>query len=102
MCITSAMKGLAVTVKTQLSKTILEGKFESKIETLGLVSATDLASNYVQLPTATWSMTKFTVEDYKTLVGKLYNKEITVKSATSGDAGNFNEIPNVKYLGNLK
>lgn len=102
MCITSAMKGLAVTVKTQLSKTILEGKFESKIETLGLVSATDLASNYVQLPTATWSMTKFTVEDYKTLVGKLYNKEITVKSATSADEVNFNEIPNVKYLGNLK
>ncbi len=102
MCITSAMKGLAATVKTQLSKTILEGKFESKIETLGLVSATDLASNYVQLPTATWSMTKFTVEDYKTLVGKLYNKEITVKSATSADEVNFNEIPNVKYLGNLK
>ena len=102
MCITSAMKGLAATVKTQLSKTILEGKFESKIETLGLVSATDLASNYVQLPTATWSMTKFTVEDYKTLVGKLYNKEITVKSATSADEVNFNEIPNVKYLVNLK
>lgn len=102
MCITSAMKGLAATVKAQLSKTILEGKFESKIETLGLVSATDLASNYVQLPTATWSMTKFTVEDYKTLVGKLYNKEITVKSATSADEVNFNEIPNVKYLGNLK
>ena len=30
----------------------------------------------------TWSMTKFTVDDYKALVKKLYDKEITVSGAT--------------------
>lgn len=88
LCITSAMKGLAATVKTALTDIILNNsanwdtKYAGKIATLGLVSGTDVESNYVQLPIAegSWKMTKFTVNDYKALVAKMYSGEITVSS----------------------
>ncbi len=88
LCITSAMKGLAATVKTALTDIILKNsadwdtKYAGKIATLGLVSGTDVESNYVQLPIAegSWKMTKFTVNDYKALVAKMFNGEITVSS----------------------
>ena len=88
ICITSAMKGLAATVNTALTDLILnEGKnwdstYAGKITNMGLVSGVDPQLNYVQLPMNTWSMTKFTVDDYKALVKKLYDKEITVSGAT--------------------
>lgn len=88
LCITSAMKGLAATVKTALTDIIInksanwDTKYAGKIETLGLVSGTDVESNYVQLPIAegSWKMTKFTVNDYKALVAKMYSGDITVSS----------------------
>lgn len=88
LCITSAMKGLAATVKTALTDIILNNsanwdtKYAGKIATLGLVSGTDVESNYVQLPIAegSWKMTKFTVNDYKALVAKMYSGDITVSS----------------------
>ena len=88
ICITSAMKGLAATVKTALTDLILNGgknwstDYAGKIDNMGLVSGTDPLLNYVQLPMDTWSMTTFTVNDYKALVKKLYDKEITVSNAT--------------------
>ena len=88
ICITSAMKGLAATVNTALTDLILnDGKnwdstYAGKITNMGLVSGTDPKLNYVQLPMDTWSMTKFTVEAYKALVKKLYDKEIVVSNAT--------------------
>ena len=88
ICITSAMKGLAATVNTALTDLILnDGKnwdstYAGKITNMGLVSGTDPKLNYVQLPMDTWSMTKFTVENYKALVKKLYDKEIVVSNAT--------------------
>ncbi|MFA6755752.1 MAG: BMP family ABC transporter substrate-binding protein [Bacilli bacterium] len=101
MCITSAMKGLSATVKTKLGDVILDGKWESKIETLGLVSGTDVDSNYVQLPTATWSMTKFTVDDYKALVKKMYAGDIKVSNSTS-EAPTVSSTTSVDYQGNIK
>lgn len=83
LCITSAMKGLAPTVNTILTD-IFAGKWENyagKINKLGMVSGTDASLNYVQLPTATWSMTNFTKEDYATLVGKIFDGTITISDA---------------------
>lgn len=81
--VTSAMKGLAPTVKTALDA-IKDGSWESdyagKIDNLGLVSENP-EDNYVQLPmeTTQWD-DNFTVDDYKNLVKKLYNGEIEVSS----------------------
>ena len=81
--VTSAMKGLAPTVKTALDA-IKDGNWESdyagKIDNLGLISENP-EDNYVQLPmeTTQWD-DNFTVDDYKDLVKKLYNGEIEVSS----------------------
>lgn len=85
ICVTSAMKGLAPTVKTVLGD-FFAGKwstYSGKIKNMGLVSGTDASLNYVQLPTETWSMTKFTKEDYAALVNKMYKGEIKVSNDTS-------------------
>ena len=84
MTVTSAMKGLAPTVDTLLTA-INEGKwadYANKIETLGLVSE-DPALNYVQIPTTTQWSDGFTEDDYKTLVGELFNGTRTVSDDTS-------------------
>ena len=101
MTITSAMKGLYATVQTQLSNLISDKKFESKIENLGLVSKTDVESNYVQLPVKTWSMTNFTVEQYKELVGKVFDGEIVVSNEI-GSAPAVSSKTAVDYQGNIK
>lgn len=81
--VTSAMKGLAPTVKTALDA-IKDGSWESdyagKIDNLGLISENP-EDNYVQLPmeTTQWD-DNFTVDDYKDLVKKLYNGEIEVSN----------------------
>lgn len=85
LTITSAMKGLAPTVKTLLTA-IKEGSWSDyvgKIDNLGLVSENP-ADNYVQLPTEStqWS-DGFTEEDYNELVAKIYNGEIEVSNDTS-------------------
>ena len=83
MCVTSAMKGLAPTVNTVL-KAIKDGNWKDyygTVSNLGMVSGTDASLNYVQLPTDTWSMTKFTKEDYATLVGKIFDGTITISDA---------------------
>lgn len=84
MCITSAMKGLAPTVNTIL-QAIKDGNWKNyygTVSNMGMVSGTDASLNYVQLPTETWSMTKFTKEDYATLVGKIFDGTITISDAT--------------------
>ena len=81
--VTSAMKGLAPTVKTALDA-IKDGNWESdyagKIDNLGLISENP-EDNYVQLPmeTTQWD-DNVTVDDYKDLVKNLYNGEIEVSS----------------------
>ena len=99
MTVTSAMKGLAATVKTLLGK-IADGKFEGgKVETLGLVSENP-EENYVQLPASTqWAEGKFTEADYKALVAALYKGEIKV----SNDTENTPAVEiTVDYQGNIK
>ncbi len=84
LCVTSAMKGLAPTVDATLTDLFAGNwsNYSGKIENLGIVSGTDPSLNYVQLPTDTWSMENFTVDDYNTLVGQLYDGTITVDNGT--------------------
>ncbi|MDD5804786.1 MAG: BMP family ABC transporter substrate-binding protein [Clostridia bacterium] len=80
--VTSAMKGLAPTVKAVLDAVRDDNwaDYAGKIDNLGLVSENP-EENYVQLPmeTTQWD-DNFTVDDYKELVKKLYNGEIEVSS----------------------
>ena len=83
MTVTSAMKGLAATVKTLLTDTVA-GNFDlhaGKVENLGLVSGEDLTLNYVGLPVETteWNDT-FTVDDYTALVKAMVDGKVTVSS----------------------
>ena len=85
MTVTSAMKGLAATVKYTLADVIENGNwaaYANKIETLGLVSGTDPEANYVQIPMAStqWS-DAFSQGDYKALVAAIYNGTIEVSNA---------------------
>ena len=84
LTVTSALKGLAPTVKTVLSAIVLEDNwaaYAGKIESLGLVSA-DPEANYVQLPmdSTLWCDT-FTQDDYKALVAAMFDGSLVV----SGD-----------------
>lgn len=85
MTVTSAMKGLAPTVKTVLTA-ISEDKwsdFGGKIDTLGLVSENP-EENYVQLPmeSTQWD-DNFTQDDYKALVADMFSGKITVSNDTT-------------------
>ena len=87
MTVTSAMKGLAVTVENALNE-IKDGnwdKLAGKIDTLGLVSGDDPTANYVQIPEETTQFEdgKFTVEDYKALVKDMFDGKIKVSNDTS-------------------
>ncbi|MBP5588294.1 MAG: BMP family ABC transporter substrate-binding protein [Treponema sp.] len=102
MCVTSAMKGLAATVNACL-KSVQDGKFTAeygaKISSLGLVSATNPELNFVALPTDSWSMKNFTVDQYNALVKDVFEGKVAV----SNDIGampkvsvKVNEYPNIK------
>ncbi len=83
MCVTSAMKGLGATVNAALTavKNGEWAQYAAQIKTLGLVSPTDMESNYVQLPTDTWCMKNFTVAEYKTLVAGMFNGSVKVSNS---------------------
>ncbi len=85
MTVTSAMKGLAATVKATLSDVVLNGKwadYAGKVANLGLVSGEDPTVNFVQIPmeSTQWA-DSFTQDDYKALVAKMFAGEITVSNA---------------------
>ena len=104
MTVTSAMKGLAPTVKDILAELILKddwAAYAGQIQTLGLVSGTDVEANYVQIPyeSTQWSDT-FTKDDYAALVAAMFDGTITVSNNTETE-------PTVKtitvdYQGNIK
>ena len=101
MTVTSAMKGLAATVNKMLTE-IKAGNFANyagKVETLGLVSGTDLDANYVGIPASTQYAEGFTAEDYAALVAKMFAGEVTV----SNDTETQPEVAlTVTYYGNIK
>ena len=102
MTVTSAMKGLAPTVKDTLTA-IKDGKwsdYAGKIDDLGIVDGDDPSKNYVQLGTTEWADGKFTEDDYKKLVKDIADGTIKVSNDVSADQPSD---PNVKvdYQGQL-
>ena len=82
--VTSAMKGLAATVNTLLTETVLNDNFAAyggKVENLGIISD-NVEENYVGLaPSTQWS-DGFTEDDYKALVADMNAGKITVDNNT--------------------
>ena len=102
MTVTSAMKGLAPTVKTMLAA-VQNGTFKGGVvENLGLIG-TDPEANYVQLPSATTQFSDtFTLEDYQALVAAMFNGAITVSNDITVSAADLATVVTVNDLGNLK
>ena len=103
LTVTSAMKGLAPTVKTMLTA-VVSGNFAEyggKVDTLGLVSENP-DENYVQIAGSTQFADGFTKDDYNALVAKLFSGEITVSDdITIGAADNATTVT-VTDLGTIK
>ncbi len=101
MTVTSAMKGLAATVKSVLTETILKNNwaaFSGKIETLGLVSENPV-ENYVALAPSTVWTDSFKEADYLSLVKKMYSGEIKVSNDIAKEPA---ADVKVNYYGNIK
>ena len=104
MTVTSAMKGLAPTVKDILAELILKDNwaaYAGQIQTLGLVSGTDVEANYVQIPyeSTQWSDT-FTKDDYAALVAAMFDGTVTVSNSTETEPAV--QTITVDYQGNIK
>ena len=79
LIITSAMKGLQ-NVTESLLESLNKGEWETyggKVSNFGL-----LEGEYVGLPTETWSLENFTVEDYEAVKDQIKAGEIEVSNAT--------------------
>ena len=101
MTVTSAMKGLAATVKTMLTA-VNDGTFEGgKVENLGLVSTVP-EENFVQLAGSTQFGEGFTEDDYVALVGAMFGGEITVSNDIDAAAADFGTVITVNDQGNIK
>ncbi|MBR1566406.1 MAG: BMP family ABC transporter substrate-binding protein [Oscillospiraceae bacterium] len=101
MTVTSAMKGLAATVNTELAA-VLAGSFKGgAVENLGLVS-NNPEENYVQLAGSTQFGDGFTADDYAALVADMFGGKITVSNNTEISAADNAKTITVVDLGNLK
>lgn len=76
--ITSAVKGLATSV-TQILTKMYEGKWDAELA--DKASNLGAANDATGLPTATWRMTKFTLEDYNKLFNDIKNGTIVVDAS---------------------
>ena len=72
--VTSAMKGLADATKWAIAK-VYDGTFS---EIGGTGTSLGVEDNAVGLPTDTWSMTNYTVEEYEELFQKVASGELTI------------------------
>ena len=105
--LTSAMKGLYASTQYAL-KTIVEddawGTIAGTFSTLGIISGTDMDSNFVGIPTESgteWS-SSFTLEDYKALVNDIYTGKIVVSVDTTKKPEDNAKVLTVNYLGKIK
>ena len=85
--VTSAMKGLASSVQWALDKVYAE-KFADIAGKLTSLGAKD---DSVGLPTATWSLTKFTVDDYNKLFQDIVDGRVAIDS-TVVKAGDIADV----------
>ena len=72
--VTSAVKGLADAAEWAIAK-VYDGTWS---EIGGKATALGVNENAVGLPTATWSMTNYTVEEYEELLRKVASGELTI------------------------
>ena len=85
--VTSAMKGLADSVQWALGK-FYSNEFAS---ICGVGTSLGANENAVGLPTATWSLTKWTVDEYNTMLKDIVAGKITIDS----DYNNLKSTDNV-------
>lgn len=83
--ITSAVKGLSVSVQKILGE-FYKGEWDTKLA--AKASNLGAADDATGLPTATWRMSNFTVEDYNTLFAAVKTGTVSIKNNT---AANCNE-----------
>ena len=88
MTVTSAMKGLYPATVDALVDVVINGKwadYAGKIDTLGLVSGTEVEKNYVGIPTASTQFEdgKFTSADYAALVKAMFEGTLKVSNDIS-------------------
>ena len=104
MTVTSALKGLYPSTYNALDDIINKGKwddYKGQIKSLGLISGDDPDLNYVSLPMeSTQFNDKFTKDDFKALVKKLYDGTIKVSDDLSKEPATTNV--KVEWLGNIK
>ena len=96
ICITSAMKGIRQTVLNKLEDLYVKSKWEKGIHKLGLVSKDNLEENYVELPLETWRMNKFSIDEYKNLVGEFIDGKRKIV-----DDYTLSEYTSVTYYGEI-
>lgn len=85
--ITSAVKGLSASVKKVLGQFYAnkwDAELANKAQNLGA------SDNATGLPTETWRLTKFTVEQYNALFAKIKDGTIVPNAATPDDANSDN------------
>ena len=82
--ITSAMKGLSDSVQWALGK-FYAGEFST---IGGTGTSLGASENAVGLPTATWSLTKWSVDEYNTMLGKIKDGTIVVDDNYANLASN--------------
>ena len=101
MTVTSAMKGLAATVRATLAAVVTGSFAGGKIDTLGLVSDNP-GDNYVQIAPSTQFNDNFTAEDYQALVAAMHAGTIKVSNDIAKNAADFATVITVVDQGNIK
>ncbi|MBO4572294.1 MAG: BMP family ABC transporter substrate-binding protein [Clostridia bacterium] len=81
--ITSAVKGLSASVQLVL-KEFYEGKWDTELA--NKASNLGAAEDATGLPTATWRMTNFTLEQYNALFAQVKAGTVTIDAEVPGDA----------------
>ena len=94
--ITSAMKGLAESVIEALTKYYDGGEVYGGSMKLGA------ADNAVGIPTDTWQLENWSVDDYKALVADMFAGKITVSNDTTKAASDFATVITVDDQGAIK
>lgn len=104
--ITSAMKGLYASTQATL-KTIIEDNAWNTIAgqyaTLGLISGSDVESNFVGIPMVgtEWS-DSFTKADYTALVNDIYTGKVVVSNDITAAVSSFADALTINDIGNIK
>lgn len=106
LTVTSAMKGLYASTQATLKLIVEENAWDTvagQIGNLGLVSGSDVESNFVGIPMegTEWS-DSFTKDDYKALVNDIYTGKVVISNDTTVAVGSFSGALAVKDLGNIK